>query len=787
MLRRIFVNADDNDVKGLAAKIKADEITVKDRIRAVRYLATVDSGAYPEAKCMLINTLHNDKWEEVRFEAARALRLMMAGNASGAARTPRLFRMWFRKWRRHTRRRFRTSVRGRRDFNSNPCDPVTLNALIRTAYELNPNGTCFEPSARIRAVAVMTIRDSGVACDVGPYFANASRQSLSGFRPHLDAANYHQPASQPVPPNPDGYAVQTSERHDGISDPNNDLFAPFEEPEPPVNREADRVAEPATIAEAEKSAIGSSATPEPPATPASTPAAVLEGNCVVALWYGQRLPALSEFRTVYQDRLYHFSSAAALAEFDTDPEQYALAYGGFDPVAYASRQEMVEGTLLKKHEGFFYCFASEENWNEFQARPDLYALRFEDLLTDEEYFALVEQEAAKNHNRGAEEAAPTDGRDQHEAQLDPREFAPQGEPPQAVEPVAEDEPTEDSVLPINLVPPPPAGVEEEVAGLDPDDFESPFADDNPLDFADPEEGIADASRVLGLSDFERERSGKTVAPVPPQAPVKGASQQTPPTRKVATEERLQEASHTAQLLVISPREADRRSDVYSWSDLGLDNPAQAAAGATEPSSPSRPVAPVEQDRLVAEPTVQQIPQVERASSGRAAPQSSKPGPASVPSATVVSWGSLITKNDRQLPHAARRSRFEEALTDSSRGFHVTPITQRALTTRVPQRHVTQIRLGDRSSVRPLEPIRRSTRSALRPVTTPAPAIKPSRQSDPRSQLRRNQNLVQPGTLIRPARSSVNSALTRRVGSARVTAITRQRLPGDVSDSETREP
>ena len=84
LLRRVFVNAGDNDVKGLAATIKADEITVRHRIKAVRYLATVDSGSYPEAKQMLIDTLHNDKWEEVRFEAAKALRLMLAGNASGA-------------------------------------------------------------------------------------------------------------------------------------------------------------------------------------------------------------------------------------------------------------------------------------------------------------------------------------------------------------------------------------------------------------------------------------------------------------------------------------------------------------------------------------------------------------------------------------------------------------------------------------------------------------------------------------------------------------------------------
>ena len=81
LLRRAYVNSPDCDVKGLAASIKAEEITSKHRIRAVRYLSTVDSVEYPEAKQMLIDTMHSDRWEVVRFEAARALRVMMSGGA----------------------------------------------------------------------------------------------------------------------------------------------------------------------------------------------------------------------------------------------------------------------------------------------------------------------------------------------------------------------------------------------------------------------------------------------------------------------------------------------------------------------------------------------------------------------------------------------------------------------------------------------------------------------------------------------------------------------------------
>ncbi|MFK7821140.1 MAG: hypothetical protein AB8G99_20660 [Planctomycetaceae bacterium] len=417
LLRKVYVNAPDHDVKGLAASIKADEITVKHRIRAIRYLATVDSVAYPEAKQMLIDRLHNDQWEEVRFEAAKALRLMMAGNSGGFVRNRRLFRMWLRRWRRHTRRSFRTRVRGRYDFQSNPCDPATLNALVRTAYELDENQYCFEPSRRTRNMAVLAIRASGVVCDVGPYISTSSDMRFSSnvdvpstgtpsqIPSLVEAAS--EPKEQPVardprPPQPKASPILASDfetrskakrvRRVGAQVEENSMTSEEEvidwslfENTASANPQADEtsVAEAEPLLSEELLFEPEEAAPVP--TPLTEPAPCLNGYCVVGLWYEQTLPADPQFNTVYQERVYHFSSASAKQQFDADPERFAVAYGGFDPVAYGSSQTLIDGVMLRAFKGYFYAFASQENWEEFLTEPELYALRQDDLLSDDAY------------------------------------------------------------------------------------------------------------------------------------------------------------------------------------------------------------------------------------------------------------------------------------------------------------------------------------------------------------------------------------------------------------------
>ncbi len=82
LLRPPFAGAPLADPKGLAAKIRAEQLDAKKRVKAVKYLGTVDCVAYPEAKAMLVQVMENDKYEQVRYEAAKALGVMMGRGKS---------------------------------------------------------------------------------------------------------------------------------------------------------------------------------------------------------------------------------------------------------------------------------------------------------------------------------------------------------------------------------------------------------------------------------------------------------------------------------------------------------------------------------------------------------------------------------------------------------------------------------------------------------------------------------------------------------------------------------
>jgi hypothetical protein len=73
----------DPGAVGAAAKVKQDRAGAEERIKAVKYLATVDCHYWPEAEDALINALRNDRNECVRYEAAVAL-------ASGCCCTPKV-------------------------------------------------------------------------------------------------------------------------------------------------------------------------------------------------------------------------------------------------------------------------------------------------------------------------------------------------------------------------------------------------------------------------------------------------------------------------------------------------------------------------------------------------------------------------------------------------------------------------------------------------------------------------------------------------------------------------
>ncbi|QDT14249.1 hypothetical protein [Alienimonas californiensis] len=114
------------------------------------------------------------------------------------------------------------------------------------------------------------------------------------------------------------------------------------------------------------------ASAERPAAPAAAPLRGLRGMCVVELARQSLVPADPQFQAVHLGRTYHFRSAENREAFLADPEAFAPAFRGFDPVAYAERGEVVEGTVLRRFEGRFLLFERPEHWTRFCADPDRY-------------------------------------------------------------------------------------------------------------------------------------------------------------------------------------------------------------------------------------------------------------------------------------------------------------------------------------------------------------------------------------------------------------------------------
>jgi protein disulfide-isomerase len=139
---------------------------------------------------------------------------------------------------------------------------------------------------------------------------------------------------------------------------------------------------------------------EPPAaTPTKAPILPpigMEGYCVVTLYqYNQKLaeaqaagrdldPSIKgwikgnkKFGAIHRGRLYLFVSADAQKAFLKEPDLYAPALSGYDPVIYneTNQQKLVDG---KRSYGLFfnnqvYVFSSEESLRKFQAAPKPFA------------------------------------------------------------------------------------------------------------------------------------------------------------------------------------------------------------------------------------------------------------------------------------------------------------------------------------------------------------------------------------------------------------------------------
>lgn len=384
LLKPPFAEAPEATPKGLAAKIRARELDIPNRIKAVRYLGDLDCSVFPEAKEMLILAMQEDRWEEVRYEAAVALRDMLARNScnpdGGAAGECRQAGSTCNQstWDKClaackvklTKQDKRKGKRGRNEESvedchcKNCCDEDTLNAIAKTAYEMDDAGCPVEPSLRVREMAVEAISACGIKCHYRPYIA--TEEGPIPVEP-----------IEPVDPEKikDTPDVEAEVEVDEAGDTPTPAPVPAAEPEVEVEVEVKeaklpplpRVTEAKPIAE---TMVVKSVVVKTEVVP--TPIDQLDKICIVSWRNGETVKPSVEFESAYKGRLYHFANAECKAEFDASPESFAVAYGGCDPVHYLKTKQPVVGRFLADCDGRFYLFATQENLEEFNSHPEIY-------------------------------------------------------------------------------------------------------------------------------------------------------------------------------------------------------------------------------------------------------------------------------------------------------------------------------------------------------------------------------------------------------------------------------
>lgn len=316
LLRRPFRMSPEDEVKGLAAKLRARELDIPNRKRALKYLSKFHCSTFPEARAMLVKVMLEDKWEPVRLEAVNSLKEMFEECACRCGQEQD----------EPSSRDKREALKfGSPDLDSAKnclccCDEETLTALAKIAYEVKEDGCCFEPSRRVRQAAVAAIQVCGIPCD---------------FRPYTVGDEHAPPA------------------FDAIEDQSTLQFEKgnSENTGPSESGESTNFDQPLLV---------------PPVTKA-TPISRLKDICLVSLHAGQNSSASTKHSAVYRGRVYNFSSAEAQSRFKADPEKYAVAFGGCDPVHFVRHREALEGRYLVQHDGRFYMFATKDNYSLFQA------------------------------------------------------------------------------------------------------------------------------------------------------------------------------------------------------------------------------------------------------------------------------------------------------------------------------------------------------------------------------------------------------------------------------------
>ena len=209
-------------------------------------------------------------------------------------------------------------------------------------------------------MAVEAIRSCGVPCNAGPYYGEGSDQEEQGPAPPE--------MPEEIPPAKGGEDKPPATDDDSGED---------KPPAEPSEEDGDGPSldiDAAGRARVRARTVGARRA-VPRTSPQTTRIPSLSGYCVVALVHGRKVPTQGLYQSVYQGRLYQFSCEQAKRKFDTTPETYAVAYGGFDPVQYVKSRQLSDGRMLTEYQGRLYSFASHANWEEFLRSPARYVVR----------------------------------------------------------------------------------------------------------------------------------------------------------------------------------------------------------------------------------------------------------------------------------------------------------------------------------------------------------------------------------------------------------------------------
>lgn len=152
LLRPPFCNQPLNQPKGLASAIKAQQLDVKNRVKAVRFLGqqdcmdpgTAEEGKPPQpgkTQKVLMATMESDPSEVVRYEAVLALENQLSRGPCAKAK-------------RNSRGRFENCL--------GCCNEEVLKRLSARAYDMDPHNCPVEPSARVRQAAIHAL---SICCD----------------------------------------------------------------------------------------------------------------------------------------------------------------------------------------------------------------------------------------------------------------------------------------------------------------------------------------------------------------------------------------------------------------------------------------------------------------------------------------------------------------------------------------------------------------------------------------------------------------------------------------------